>query len=637
MDYINKKLASTVTRESDAEVNRADDTTMQEKYVHPKLGEVPLTKDQCDRYEKLVYSPREFVNCFSIQRKRMLVWLWPYIGTQRLYDEEPDKFERFLVSAEKILELRKQQLKTKKKHSVELYQQIVDIAADYILSHQTSIYDVQLDVKYFIGQILWSMYERYQECGTKSIDGKDPLEQVLERISSFSDSKLANVITEIGALVPNIPNMGVGNEFSAWKDGKLYGLCFRIIRLLKVEDKKKEIEESGYTINIRIALALHVTSEEAGPLLNDSLKLARNIHGKYHPITWRLTEKLGNFYLDKATDWTRRYYLHKAKGDKVKGVQQLYEDFLNGSLQEDKDNTELLRERVAPTMAQFYKNHGQDNEARALLWRFSQDRKTEIYDELFVPFVGIIKATPLYNAIHQVEGFGYFSDFSHSSLEIAIFKIDKILPISIEPSDEEKMEKWHPMLEKLPVGETVRRAPIHWIPGLPGGYEAQVVSELEDNHTVLNLPYITYKHFKCSQAYRFGLTYALYCKGSANHPVLTQWKEEDEKAHGHSFHIFFAGWEYFVRFPHEPTSAYVLVSSGTGSIDKHLYDKASGKFMASDKESPPKDPEVCYLAEILYLYQVLTICRNRNFSKPYQFRVPRQLRASSTIHQAILL
>lgn len=591
MDEINEKLASVTTRESSAEVNRADDTIKQEKYIHPKLGEVPLTKDQCDRYEKLVYSPRELVNCFSIQRKGMLVWLWPYIGTQRLYAEEPDKFERFLVSAEKIFALRKQQRKTKKKQPAELYKQIVDIAADYILNHQTSVYDVKLDVKYFIGQILWCLYERYPECGTKITDGKDPLEQALERISSFSDSKLAILTTEIGALVPNMTVSG--NAFSNWEDGKLRGLCYRIIKLLKSKDNQKGIEESGYTINIRIGLASHVTSEEAGSLLNKALKRARDIHGKYHPITWRLTEQLGKFYLDKATDWTRRYYLYKVKGDKVKGVQQLYEDFLNGALQEDKENTELLRECVAPALAQFYKNHGQDNEARVLLWRFAQDRKMQLYTEFFVPFVGMRKATPLFNAIHQVEGFGFFSDFSYSSLETAIFKIDRILPIPIEPSDEEKMEKWHPMLEKLPVGETFRRASIHWIPGLPGGYEAQVVNELEDNLMVLNLPYITYKHFKCSQAYRFGFTYALYCKGSANHPVLTKWKEEDEKSNGHSLHFFFACWEYFAHFPHKPISTSVLVSSGTGSIEKHFYDKASGKFMASDEESPPKDAEVC--------------------------------------------
>jgi hypothetical protein len=587
---MNEKLASVTTRESNAEVNHADDTAKRDKYVHPKLGEVPLTKNQCDRYEKLLSSPRELVNCFSIQRKLMLVWLCSYIGTRQLYDEEPENFERFLVSAEKILDLRKQQQKMKRKHSADLYKQIVDIAADYILNHQGSGYDVKLDVNYFLGQILWSFYERYPACDSKRTFEKDPLEHALEGISSFSDSKLANVITEIGTLVPHMRTSR--SEFGSWRDGRLHRMCFKIIKSLKSADKLKGIEESGYTINIRSKLASHVTIEEASKLLNDAVELARDFHGKYHSITWRLTEQLGNFHLDKAIDWMHRNYLSKGNGDKVKGVQGLYEDFLNGALQEDKVNTELLRERVAPTLAQFYKNHGQDNEARALLWRFTQDKKLQLYAEFFAPFIGVIKRTPLFNAIYNVEGFGLFSDFNYSSLEIAIFKINLILPIPIEPSDQEKMIKWHPMLDKLPIGQTLRRASIHWIPGLPGGYEAQVVQEPEDNRMVLDLPYITYKHFKGSEAYQFGCTYAVYSKGSATHPVLTKWKEEDKEINGHYFHVFYECEEYFTFLPHEPVSTSVLVSSGTSSIEKHFYDKAGGKLIASDEESPPKDPEV---------------------------------------------
>ncbi|QKX62142.1 uncharacterized protein TRUGW13939_09299, partial [Talaromyces rugulosus] len=588
-DDMNEKLASVTTRESSMEVNHADDPAMRDKYGHPKPGEPPLTKDQCDRYEKLLSSPRELVNCFSIQRKRMLVWLCSYIGKRRLYDEEPERFERFLVSAEKILALRKQQQKMKKKQSADLYKQIVDIAADYILNHQGSGYDVKLDVNYFIGQILWSFYGRYTECDSKRTFEKDPLEQALEGISSFSDSKLENVITEIGALVPHMRTSR--SEFGNWRDGRLHRMCFRIIKSVKSADNPKGIEESGYMINIRSKLASHVNIEEAGKLLNDAVKLARDIHGKYHPITWRLTEQLGNFHLDKATEWMHRYYLSKGKGGRVKGVQGLYEDFLNGALQEDKVNIELLRERVAPALAQFYKNHGQDNEARALLWRFTQDKKLQLYAEFFAPFVGVIKRTPLFNAIYDVEGFGLFSDFNYSSLETAIFKIDQILPKPIEPSDQEKMIKWHPMLEKLPIGQMSRLASIHWIPGLPGGYEAQVFQEPEDNLMVLNLPYITYKHFKGSEAYRVGCTYAVYRKGSATHPVLTKWKEEDKELSGHYFHFVYESGEYFTFLPHEPVSTSVLVSSGTSSIEKHLYDKAGGKLIALDEESPPKDPE----------------------------------------------
>lgn len=585
---MNEKLASATTREPSTEVNQADDTTKKEKYVHPKLGELPLTKDQYDRYEKLVYSPRDFVNCFSIRRKRMLVWLWPYIGTQRLFYEKPESFERFLVSAEKILALRKQQHKTKNPFA-DQYKQIVGIAGDYILNHQRSIYDLRLDVKYFVGQILWSFYERYPECGSKRKDGKDPLEHALEAISLFSDSKLKTVITEIGALVPNMTTSD--SNFSQWNDGKLLGLCSRVVKSLKGRDNQKGIEETGYTINIRIGLASHVTSEETGRLLNDALKLSRDIHGKYHPITWRLTEQLGKFYLDKATDCTLRYYLYKVKGDKVKGVQSLYEDFLNGALEEDHDIAELLRERVAPTLAEFYKNNGKDNEARALLWKFTQDEKLQFYAECFVPFLGISKTTPLLTAIHRVEGSGFYSEFSYSSLETAIFKIDKILPKPIEPSDQEKTLKWHPMLERLPMSRITRRGIINWVPGLPGGYEAQAVHEPEGNLMALDLPYITYKHFKRSEAYQFGCTYAIYSKGSVNHPVLTKWKEEYEKLHGYCL-FFYACCDYFAIFPKEPGDAFVLVNSGTGSLESHVYDKGTGELLASDQKPPPKDTEV---------------------------------------------
>ncbi|KAH8698644.1 hypothetical protein BGW36DRAFT_426339 [Talaromyces proteolyticus] len=587
-----KLTAVTTTRESSTDLGSL---AKKEKYQHPKFGELDLTKDQYDRYERLVYSAREFANCFSFKRSRMLEWLWSweYIALHRVNRVDSETFERFLVPAEKILALRKKQ--DKKKINKGLYKQICDVAGDYLLNYTGSIYNQEFDVLYFIGQILWNFYERYPKHIPMNTGKKDPLEHALECIHSFSDSKLVTLIPEVGALVPNLRSRN--SELSQWDDGRLYGLSQRVLKLLKCEgsDDGKGVEESGYTINLRRGLARHTSSLDAGQLLNHALRLARKIHGKYHPITWDLTEKLGRFYLNDACSYTLQYYFSDVKGDKVRGVQKLYEDFLNGALEgtnHQSVNVELFRESIAPTLVDFYKNHDQDNKARVLLWKFTESISSELYAEFFNPFsppyIKIRGRNQLFSAISRLDGCGVFSNFNYNSLETAIFAFDKVVLLSVEPSDEEKMMKWHPLVERLPIAENLGHVdmPSEWIPGLPAGYQPRPFRRSEDNCMVLELPYITYRNFKTSQCYRFGSSYAFYCKGSLSHPTLSKWRTLDN-ALGKSglFDVYMLNDVFFVHFPNDPIPAFLLVDSGRGGIEEYVYDKETGSIVARNGPS----------------------------------------------------
>jgi hypothetical protein len=171
--------------------------------------------------------------------------------------------------------------------------------------------------------------------------------------------------------------------------------------------------------------------------------------------------------------------------------------------------------------------HGKDRKARILLWKFTKGVSSQLYDENWIPFTDLGKPTRLFNTLRQAEGFDIYSDLKYSTLELAIFPFDKISLLSMKPSDEEKTIKWNFRWERLLDDDVHATKSRRWKPGLAGGYETQIAvpsSSANEQYTLaLKVPYITYSHFRSSQAYRMGRTYGDYRKGSMDQPQLREW------------------------------------------------------------------------------------------------------------------
>lgn len=592
-----------------------------EKYIDPRMGKTDLTNGQYARYQILLKSLGGLKSLFSPKRFQIIRWLWE---NQYLNSIEPnafasirgDMFETFLVAAEKVMSLRKEKGSSN---------QIINIASEYIITDKFiwSDYNVWENgfVNYFLGQVLWCFYEAYPKFFPVKTSDKEPLEHAVTCMLALPNSDIENLTTSIAILVSNVRNKGIDDLFGTWVDGKLVYLSRRILnfRMHDRKESKKLLDagrENGNTINLRLELARYVDGSSRRKLLANSLDMAKALYGECHAVTWHCTEQLGDFYLKYADEYTLQYYFSKLDGDKVRSVQDIYEDFLNradvlgrskslgGS--EREALSALLREKVVPTVVNIYKRNGKESEARRLLWKTVKDSSSQIYHANWVPFGrGSGKMRRLMTEIHSLENleeFTGYSDLKYSSLELVVFPFDEISLKSVTPSDEEKARKWHFVFERLPNGDIHAREITDWSPGLEGGYEPKTIQKTDEAENkekmILELPYIPYAHFKTSKAYREGSTYDFYRKGSFNQQIL-DWMKKNE---GH----------YILSFGHDDYSDYIayadlwpsvggaLVDSEKGQVERFLYDRETGSVkMTNETTAAPKELEVRSYSETL--------------------------------------
>lgn len=586
-----------------------------EKYVDPRRGKTDITNGQYARYQTLLKSLGGLKSLFSPKRFQIIKWLWE---NQYLNSIEPnafgsirgDTFETFLIAAEKVTALRKK----KKGGSSE---QIIKIASEYVMTHKLiwSDYNVWEKgfVHYFLAQVLWCFYEAYPKFIPVMTCDKEPLEHAVTCMLTLPDSDIDKLTTSIAILVPNVEDGGIENLFTSWVDGKLMYLSRRVLNFAMHDEKKSKKlldagKENGNTINLRLEMARYVNASSRKKLVTNALDMAKAVYGDCHAITWHCTEQLGDFYLKYADEYTLRYYVSKVQGDKVRAVQDIYEEFLNRTDELERSeslNTSergalsaLLREKVAPTVANLYIQNGKESEARRLLWKIVKDSSSQIYHDNWVPFRhGSGKMRRLMTEIHSLEEFTYYSDLKYSSLELVLFPFDEISLVRVTPSEEEKARKWHFGFERLPNGDIhAVREITDWSPGLEGGYEPKTIQKADDDteskeKMVLELPYITYTHFKTSKAYREGSTYDFYRKGSMNQQ-LQEWMKKNE---AHYILTFGLGdfSDYMAYLDRWPSVGCAMVDSEKGEITKFVYDRETGSMkMTDEKQVPTKELEV---------------------------------------------
>jgi hypothetical protein len=583
-----------------------------EKYVDPRMGETDLTNGQIARYQALLQYLVGLKSLFSPKRFQIIRWLWE---NQYLNSIEPnafvsirgDKFETFLVAAEKVTALRK-----KKASST----QIIDVAAEYIITHKLIWFDDNVwekgFVHYFLGQVLWCFFESYPKFVPSRTSDKEPLEHAVTCMLTLSDSDIDKLTTSIAILVPNVKSGGIDNLFSSWVDGKLMYLSRRILNfgLHDKKTSKKLLEagkENGNTINLRLELAKYIGGSDRRKLLANALDMAKAVYGECHAITWHCTEQLGDFYLRHASEYILRYYFSKLQGDKVLAVQDIYEEFLKRAYELEQSSTldgseretlsSLLREKVVPALANLYIQVGKEPDARNLLWKTVKDSSSQIYHDSWRPFRhGSGKMRRLMAEIHSLDDFSGFSNLKYSSLDLVLFPFNEISLISVTPSDEEKARKWHFVFERLPNGEIHGGEITDWSPGLEGGYEPRTIQKVDEDedkeNMILELPYITYSHFKTSKAYREGSTYDYYRKGSVNQK-LQDWMKKNEGHYILSFGLDDYS-DYIAHSDRWPSVGGALVDSEKGEVEKFLYDRETGSMkMTDEKHFPAKELEVC--------------------------------------------
>ncbi|OKL64359.1 hypothetical protein UA08_00979 [Talaromyces atroroseus] len=578
---------------------------LNKKYIHPELGELNITENQYTRLEKLLKLPQDSIKWFSLTRLRVVSWISEYLYILYRYTLpyiDAERFEAFLLAAEKVVALRKQK---------KPMNEIVDVAGDYILYHRltwssSSAYEKGY-IRFFVGHILWSFFEKYPKYIPTRTTGKNPMKHALNCLLASSDSEIAQLITEICVLIPNV------NDDVTWADGKLINLSRRVLGLLKDakesnDTPSQKVCESGHTISLRLALAQHVDEIKRRSLIAKALKYSKKIYGDYHSMTWDCTERLGNYYLNDASEHTLRYWFSQIQGDRVRAVMGLYEDFLDSAEEHGKNGNlsdtfletflSLLREQVVPALAKLYMEHGKDRKARALLWKFTKEISSQLYDENWTPFIGLGKSTRLVSTLRLAEGLGAYSNLKYSTLDVAIFPFDQISLSSVKPSDEEKTRKWHFLCVRLPKEDvSVTKTVVEWMPGLEGGYEAQTIVTTE-GAMILELPYITYSHFRSSQAYRMGRTYDYYRKGSMNQPQLTEWLNDKS----HDSIIYFSGQQYseHIDSAHMPSvRGSVLIDPEKGEIERFVYDRETGTLDMTEQKYIPKEINTLLTPRIL--------------------------------------
>lgn len=584
-----------------------------EKYVDPRRGKSDITNGQYARYRTLLKSLGELKSLFSPKRFRIIKWLWENhylnsIGPDAFGLIRGDMFETFLVAAEKVTALRKE-----KRSSNE----IINIASEYVITHKMiwSDYIARENgfLHFFLAQVLWCFYEAYPKFVPVMTCNKGPLEHAVTCMLTLPDSHIDKLTTSIAILVPNVESGGIDNLFTSWVDGKLMYLSRRVLNFAMHDEKKSRKlldagKENGNTINLRLELARHVNSSSREKLVTNALDMAKAVYGDCHAITWYCTEQLGDFYLKYADEVTLRYYASNVQGDKARAVQDIYKEFLNRADELERSeslNTSelealsaLLREKVAPTVANLYIQNGKESEARKLLWKVTRDSSSQIYHDNWVPFrYGSGKMRHLMTEIHSLEEFTYDSGLKYSSLELVLFPFDKISLVRVTPSEEEKARKWHFVFERLPNGNihVLKRKITDWSPGLEGGYEPKTIQKAEDDAEnketmMLELPYITYTHFKTSKTYREGRTYDFYRKGSMNQQ-LQDWMIKNEE-----HYIYFGLEDYsdYMAYIHRWSGATgAMVDSEKGEVEKFVYDREAGSIQMTDEEQvPPKELEV---------------------------------------------
>ncbi|KAH8809435.1 hypothetical protein F5884DRAFT_703318 [Xylogone sp. PMI_703] len=525
-----------------------------------------LSEDHYRRLEALKLAPRQFITCFTVRRIRLLQWIWKWIDASKLHarwTRDSEGLEHVLAAGEELFALRKQ----KKTHA-----EISRVAADYII-HQRGGYRDRY-VKYYVGHVLWSYYERYPKTVPLITKNRDPLKCAIESMLILSDSTLAKVIPEASAFIPVVQG-GVEDDFGNWRNGVLAFLCRRVLHLEQANSK----QEVPYAIEIRKALAKHVGLFEKRDLYDEALKCSASIYGSYHYITWELTELLGEFYLAEASEYILKYYFPQFRGDKIKAVRNLYENFLEGAQNSKDDHSELLREEVVPALSEFYMKNGDDHKARILLWSWNEEDALQVYNDNWVPFKGTRRGGRRVRSINVAQGLSIFADFLYSNLELSIFPFKKVTLTAVTPSEKEKKIRWHPVWEKLPIGRTGDC--MLWQGGLEGGYEPKILRE-EDKSLVLEVPYLTYRCFESSKSY----TYESYRKGSLEQPALVEWRSKYHD--GHDFGVYFDFPPYSRQFSSSDSISSIggLVVDEAGDIQRYIYDKGTKSLKVPREELP---------------------------------------------------
>ncbi|EED21419.1 hypothetical protein TSTA_086520 [Talaromyces stipitatus ATCC 10500] len=586
-----------------ASIKKVESDDEDEKHIIPDFGTLDLTNGQYRRYGGLTKSLAATVSLFPSKRRHMVVWLWekqylcPF-NYHALAEVKRDRFETFLVAAEKIMALRKEKKSTK---------HIIDIAGEYVATHRMVWSEHsgwrEALVRYFVGHVLWCFFEAYPKFVPIHTSNKDPLEHAVTSMLGLPDSDIDQLITSIGVIVPNARDGGIDDLFGSWTDGRLIYLSRRVLNFgmhnKRTSDKLlKAGKENGSTINLRLALARHLDQYDRREMMANAIEMSRALYGEFHAITWHCTEQLGKFWLDMAPDNMIRYYFSNTKGNKEQVVLDLYEKFLNhaekielsSSLKtsEREALSDLLKHRVVPAVANTYMKNGKELEARKLLWRSIKDSSSQIYQDNWRPF-GPRLGSMDHRLLLPIQSLGEFDgcyDLAYSSLELVIFPFDEISLQLVKPSDEEKSRKWHFVFEWLPNGDVHNFKSIEWSPGLEGGYEPRVVQEVENSDRkesmILELPYIAYGHFKTSQEYRKGRTYEYYRKGS-NNQQLDEWMRKDENKY--TLRPLHGGYvDYLALWETWPSVGGALVNSEKGEIEKFLYDRETGSLKFVDEK-----------------------------------------------------
>ena len=424
---------------------------------------------------------------------------------------DPEGLETFLASVESVYELRKKKLHTEASAA----------SAEYLMGKNP--WKKESYLRYFVGHILWTVYyEHPRLIPTQHRDGRD-FNGAIDGIITLQDSDIVKMIPEIRSLVCfRWHYYGGGNGFITLGDKTCDPLCAKVMQLIS----KKKLFNSKDTIAIQVEQAKNDDQYSRAGRLKSALKPAQEIYGRDHSKTLEIHHSIIDaLNLEHKFEESQRH------------LEKLIQDQQSRLML----NHEEVRTESIPALVEVHLKQGRDLQGRELLWSVAEDQAQALYKQHW-PFTwkSQSRSSKLIKMAHQVGGgpqkrYWYFSD-----LALIIFPFENIIFTAVEPSDEEKVNTWQPLLALPYDGSKAEPSSFRYI---EPSFKYSIRKD-QNNSMVLEVPYISYQHYQQSEYFRNGRLYNDYRKASTEFEVLGDWltKHANKFTLGYITDSYVEGW-----------------------------------------------------------------------------------------------
>ena len=465
--------------------------------------------------------------------------------------------------------------------------------------------------EYFVGMAMWLFYRIHPEYLPAVEEPRHPLDYFLDIFLGLSEAELS----ECNRLVHGVLS-------SQWAQTIGFGGSYRFDDPLNVEKNEKcsllarrlvhqrELHADPQNVDSLNLFTLIAAQEpdtrlaEKKTFYERAFDLSLKQNGKLNRKTAEIAQSLGLVYI-KLEQSTIADIL----------LQWLYKE---QQLARGKDHAETKRAGLA--LAYCLWNMGSESKSRGLLWSMFKDESSELHRQLFPtqpPYHAEHYDNDLRVLIRYMKEHNMHRCFQWSSLEICLFPFDTIRFKTIYPSDEEKQLGWIPAMGAEFETQEMSKA--------RQPYSSKIPLEGDAASTTLEVPFLTYRHYLSSTAYRIGRPYQEYRSASLESPLIKKNAQFNDRAGA-------VGWGENTAFLDRRWSGKDKFDVNESNRVLPKYDVKAYQKTCTEKEKVVCPPScclkmLCYRGSLDYSY--------KRFSRTLLSTMPTAYEASSTRSQQI--